>query len=325
MIKKALVLGVTGQDGSYMAELLLRKNYIVFGMVRKSATGNTVNIEHLINNKKFSKRFRIVKGDLLDMGSIKNIIDFVKPNEIYNFADQDHVGWSYQIPSYSMKTTALAVIDILEILKSKKNKIKYFQPISSNIFGETKKIFQDENTILSPSSIYALGKSTAYLGSKMYNKIFGVHVCGAIFFNHESPRRSIEYVSKKIVSQSCEIFYKKRRKLYLGDVNAKIDWGYAKDYVIAAWKIMQLKKADFFIIGSGKLTTVKSFAKMCFDYLGLDYSNYIVIDKKLIRPSKTSFLKANTAKAKKTFNFKIKTDIKKLVKIMMDSELEKYK
>ena len=120
MIKKALVLGVTGQDGSYMAELLLRKNYIVFGMVRKSATGNTVNIEHLINNKKFSKRFRIVKGDLLDMGSIKNIIDFVKPNEIYNFADQDHVGWSYQIPSYSMKTTALAVIDILEILKSKK-------------------------------------------------------------------------------------------------------------------------------------------------------------------------------------------------------------
>jgi len=325
MSKKALILGVTGQDGSYMAELLLQKKYLVFGMVRKSATGNTIHIENLIKEKKFNKKFIIVKGDLLDPGSIKNIINSINPDEIYNFADQDHVGWSYHIPSYSMKTTALAVIDILEILKSKKKKIKFFQPISSNIFGESKEIYQDENTKIAPESIYALGKSTAYLGSKMYNKVFGVHVCGAIFFNHESPRRSIEYVSKKIVSQSCEIFYKKRKKLYLGDVNAKIDWGYAKDYVMAAWKIMQLKKADFFIIGSGKLTTVKSFAKMCFDYLGLDYSNYIVIDKKLIRPSKTSFLKANTAKAKKTFNFKIKTDIKKLVKIMMDSELEKYK
>lgn len=325
MSKKALILGVTGQDGSYMAELLLQKKYLVFGMVRKSATGNTIHIENLIKEKKFNKKFIIVKGDLLDPGSIKNIINSINPDEIYNFADQDHVGWSYHIPSYSMKTTALAVIDILEILKSKKKKIKFFQPISSNIFGESKEIYQDENTKIAPESIYALGKSTAYLGSKMYYKVFGVHVCGAIFFNHESPRRSIEYVSKKIVSQSCEIFYKKRKKLYLGDVNAKIDWGYAKDYVIAAWKIMQLKKADFFIIGSGKLTTVKSFAKMCFDYLGLDYSNYIVIDKKLIRPSKTSFLKANTAKAKKTFNFKIKTDIKKLVKIMMDSELEKYK
>ena len=325
MKKKALILGITGQDGSYMAELLLKKKYKVFGMVRKAATGNTTNIKHLIGNKKLNKSLKIIKGDLLDIGSVKNIIDKNKPDEIYNFADQDHVGWSYEIPSYSMKTTALAVIDILEILKSKNKNTKYFQPISSNMFGESQKITQDENTIIAPASIYALGKATAYLGCKMYAKIFKVHACGAIFFNHESPRRSTEYVSRKIVEQSCEIFYKKRKKLYLGDVNAKIDWGYAKDYVLAAWQIMQLKKPEFFIIGTGKLTSVKSFAEKCFNYLDLDYSKYVVVDKKLIRPSKTSFLKANVKKAKKNFNYEIKTNIDQLIKIMMDSELDKYK
>jgi GDPmannose 4,6-dehydratase len=325
MRKKAVILGITGQDGSYMAELLLKKKYKVFGVVRKSATSNTANIDHLIQDKKFSKSLKILKGDLLDAGSIKNIIYRTGPDEIYNFADQDHVGWSYDIPSYSMKTTALAVVDILEVLKSHNKKIKYFQPISSNIFGDSKEISQDENTKIAPESIYALGKSTAYYASKMYNKIFGVQVCGAIFFNHESPRRSTEYVSRKIVSQACEIFHKKREKLFLGDIRAKIDWGYAKDYVLAAWQIMQLKKPDFFIIGTGKLTSVKTFASKCFKYLGLNSSKYIVLDKKLIRPSKTSFLKANTLKAQKTFNFKIKTNIDQLIKIMMDAELEKYK
>jgi len=321
MTKKALILGVTGQDGSYMADLLLEKKYKVFGVVRKSATSNTSNIDHLIINKKI----KIEKGDLLDSYSIRNIINRVKPDEIYNFADQDHVGWSYEIPSYSMKTTALAVIDIFEILKSYSKKIKYFQPISSNIFGDSLSKSQNETTKLSPTSIYALGKSAAYLASKMYNNVFNLHICGAIFFNHESPRRSTEYVSRKIVSQACEIFYKKRKKIHLGDISAKIDWGYAKDYVLAAWQIMQLKKPDFFIIGTGKLTSVKLFAKYCFDYLNLDYLKYIKIDKKLIRPSKTSFLKADTSKAKKLFNFKVNTNIRELVKIMMDAELDKYK
>ena len=324
MKKKALILGSTGQDGSYMLEFLLKKNYQVHGLIRKSATGNTKNIDHLINDKNiFNKNFFLHKGDLLDLGSIISLINEIKPSEIYNFADQDHVTWSFNIPSYSFKVTALAVIEMLEALKNKK--IKYFQPISSNMFGESQKLLHDENTKISPASIYALGKATAYLGSKMYAKVFGVHVCGAIFFNHESPRRSTEYVSRKIVEQSCEIFYKKRKKLYLGDVNARIDWGYAKDYVFAAWQIMQQKKPEFFIIGTGKLTSVKSFAEKCFNYLGLDYSKHVVVDKKLIRPSKTSFLKADTKKAKKTFNYKIKTNIDQLMKIMMDAELDKYK
>ena len=209
-MKKALILGVTGQDGSYTAELLLKKKYKVFGLIRKSATGNKKNIIHLLNEKNFN----LVKGDITDAISLNFIINSCNPDEIYNFADQDHVGWSYTIPSYSMRITALSVIDILEILKSKKKKIKYFQPISSNIFGLTDTKKQNEKTPYNPNSIYALAKTTAIYACKMYNRIYNTHACGAIFYNHESPRRTSEYVSKKIIEQSVEI-YKKKKKIYL--------------------------------------------------------------------------------------------------------------
>ena len=324
MKKKALVLGSTGQDGSYLIELLLKKNYEVHGLIRKSATGNTKNINHLIENKKiYNRKLFLHKGDLLDIGSISNIIDKVKPIELYNFADQDHVGWSYDIPSYSFKVTALSVIEILEILK--KRKIKYFQPISSNIFGLNKKNIQDEKTITDPNSIYALGKDTAQNACKMYNRIYKMFNCGAIFYNHESPRRGKEYVTQKIVHGVCQILYKKKKYLMLGDMSAKIDWGYAKDYVEAAWKIMQQKKPDFYIIGTGEVHTVEYFVKNCFDYVGLNYKKYTKTDKKLLRISKTGILKGNTNKAKKNFGYnRNKTKLKNLIKIMMDHELKKY-
>ena len=323
MKKKALILGSTGQDGSYMIELLLKKNYEVHGLIRKSATGNTKNIDHLINNDKiFNKKFFLHKGDLLDIGSIDNIINLVKPLEIYNFADQDHVGWSFNIPSYSFKVTALSVIEILEILKNKK--IKYFQPISSNIFGLTKKNVQNEKTEINPNSIYALGKSTALNACTMYNRIFKMHNCGAIFYNHESPRRAREYVTQKIVHGVCEIYTGKSKVLYLGDLNAKIDWGYAKDYVETAWKIMQIKKPAFFIIGTGKNYSVKDFVKKCFNYVNLDYKKFVKTNKKLLRTAKTGFLKADTKKALKSFNYnQNKTNLNKLIKIMMDAQLKK--
>ena len=209
--KKALVLGATGQDGSYMIDLLLKKNYEVHGLYRKSSVGNTSNIDHLIyENKIFNKRFFLHKGDLLDTVSLNNIINSTNPNEIYNFADQDHVGWSYEIPSYSFRTTALSVIEIFEILRKNKKKIKYFQPISSNIFGETNNFKQNEKTVPEPNSIYALAKTTALYASKMYSKVYNLHICGAIFYNHESPKRHIDYVSKKIVQNVCEILHGKR-------------------------------------------------------------------------------------------------------------------
>ena len=325
MKKKALILGITGQDGSYLAELLLKKNYIVHGMVRRSATGNTKNIDHIIKNKKiFNRYFFLHKGDLLDAGSINTVIYKIKPDEIYNFADQDHVGWSFEIPSYSFRTTALSTVEILEILKNIDKKIKYFHPISSNIFGLTDSKIQNEKTTPNPNSIYALAKATAFQACRMYSRIYNLFICGAIFYNHESPRRSTEYVSQKIVKSACEIYYGKKNYLYLGDLKAQIDWGYAKDYVEYAWKIMQLKKPDFFVIATGQTYNVEYFVKKCFSYVGLDYKKYVKIDKKLIRPSKTNVLKGDTTKAKRIIRYKLKTKIHDLIKIMMDSELKKY-
>ncbi len=325
MKKKALVLGATGQDGSYMIDLLLKKKYQVHGLYRKSSVGNTNNIDHLIDdNKILNQSFFLHKGDLLDTVSLNNIINEVNPNEIYNFADQDHVGWSYEIPSYSFKTTALSVIEILEIIRKKKQKIKFFQPISSNIFGETRSVKQNEKTAPEPNSIYALAKTTALYASKMYSKVYNLHICGAIFFNHESPKRHRDYVSKKIVQNVCEILHGKKKNIYLGNIKSKIDWGYAKEYVEYAWKIMQKKKPDFYIIGTGKNHSVEYFVRKCFEYVGLNYKKYIKIDKKLFRPSKTRNLLADTFKAKKDLKFNPKTNLDGLIKIMMDDELKKY-
>ena len=320
-MKKALILGVTGQDGSYTAELLLKKNYKVFGLFRKSATGNKKNLTNVLKNK----NLKLVQGDVTDPISLDYIIDKCKPDEIYNFADQDHVGWSFKIPSYSMRITALSVIDILEILRKKKRMIKYFQPISSNIFGLTNTHKQNEKTAYNPNSIYALAKTTAIHACKLYSRVYNVHACGAIFYNHESPRRSSDYVSKKIVEQSVEIYMKKRKYLYLGDVSAKIDWGYSKEYVEAAWRIMQQKKPDFYVIATGKQNSVKDFVSLCFKRLGLKYENHVRVDKKLLRPSKTSSLIGDIKKARNILKFNPKVNIKKLIDIMIESEFKKYK
>ena len=320
-MKKALILGVTGQDGSYAAELLLKKQYNVFGLYRKSATGNKKNLYKVLDDKNFI----LVQGDVTDPISLDYIIDKCKPDEIYNFADQDHVGWSFKIPSYSMRITALSVIDVLEILRKKRRKIKYFQPISSNIFGLTNTLKQNEKTAYNPNSIYALAKTTAIHACKMYSRVYNVHACGAIFYNHESPRRSSDYVSKKIVEQSVEIYMKKRKYLYLGDVSAKIDWGYSKEYVEAAWKIMQQKKPDFYIIATGQQNSVKDFVSLCFKKLGLKYDNHVRVDKKLLRPSKTSSLIGDIKRARKILKFNPKVNIKKLIDIMIESEFKKHK
>tara|TARA_B110001450_G_scaffold93381_1_gene88611 strand:+ start:2372 stop:3352 length:981 start_codon:yes stop_codon:yes gene_type:complete len=324
-MKKILILGVTGQDGSYMADFLLNKKISVHGVIRKSSTGNTKNIDHIINNSKiFNKSFFLHKGDLLDAISISNIINKVKPDEIYNFADQDHVTWSRDIPLYSYSTTTLAVIQIFEFLKTQNKKIKFFQPVSSNMFGATKENSLNENSNLSPRSVYALGKSSTYLASKMYSNVNNLFICGAIFFNHESPRRSQEYVTTKIIKAVCNIYLGKQKYLHLGDISAKIDWGYAKDYVEMAWKIMQQKKPDFFVIGTGVNTSVEKFADECFKFVGLNYKEYLKVDRKLLRPNKTKNLKANLKKAKKVLNYKVKTNIKNLIKIMMENELKQH-
>jgi len=315
--KKILILGVTGQDGSILAKYLLRKNFKVHGLVRKSATGNLVNIKTIIGNSNFF----VHHGDLLDLISIEKIIRKVKPDEIYNFADQDHVRWSFEIPSYSFDITGSSVVKILEIIKNHSPKSKYFQPLSSNIFGNSKRIKQDENEKFSPLSIYALGKVTAYYACKMYSSVYGLKIYGAIFYNHESEFRPEEYVTRKITKSVARIFYGKQKKLILGDIKAKIDWGYAGDYVKAAYDIMQLKTPDFFIIASGKSHSVEFFVKKCFEYVGLNYKKYLGVDKKLFRPKRNSTLIGNTNKAKRLIKFKNKTNIQKLISIMMENDL----
>ena len=315
--KKILILGVTGQDGSFLAKFLVEKKFSVHGLIRKSATGNLDNIRDLLKNNNFS----LHHGDLLDLISLENIIKKIKPYEIYNFADQDHVRWSFDMPSYSFDVTGSSVVKILEIIKNQSPNSKFFQPFSSNIFGNSSKRKQNEKEIFSPLSIYALGKITAYYACQMYRDVYGLKVYGAIFFNHESEIRPEEYVSRKITKSVARIFYGKQKKLYLGDIKAKIDWGYAKDYVKAAYKIMQLSTPDVFVIASGKSHSVEFFVKKCFEYVGLNYKKYLKINKKLLRPSKTTSLVGDTSKAKRTFKFKTETNLEKIISIMMENDL----
>ena len=297
---------------------MIKKNFQVHGLVRKSATGNLSNIKNILNNSNFT----IHHGDLLDLISIQNIISSLKPDEIYNFADQDHVRWSFELPAYSFDVTGSSVVKILEIVKKFSPKSKFFQPLSSNIFGNSKSKKQNEKEPFTPLSIYALGKVSAYYACEMYKKLYNMKIYGAIFYNHESEFRPEEYVTRKITKSVARIFYGKQKKLILGDISSKIDWGYAGDYVEAAYKIMQLKNPDFFVIASGKGYSVEFFLKKSFEYVGLNYKKYIKIDKKLFRLKKNATLIGNTKKAKKFIKFKNKTNINKLIAIMMENDLK---
>ena len=317
MKKKILILGVTGQDGSLLADYLIKKKYRVYGLIRKSSNRNYDNIKNLIDKK----NFKLIQGDILDFISIENILRKIQPNEIYNFADQDHVRWSLQIPFYSFDVTAKSVFNILNLVKIHSPESKYFHPFSSNMFGNTKKRKIIEEESFSPLSVYALSKVNAFNICEYFKKVHNLKIYGAIFFNHESERRTDEYVSRKITKSAVKIFLKKQKNLFLGDISTKIDWGYAKDYVKAAYKIMQLNKPDFFVIGAGKAYSVEYFVRKSFDYLGLNYKKYLRIDKKLLRKAKTKTLIANTSKAKKVFKFKPETDLNRLIKIMIQNDL----
>ena len=317
MKKKILILGVTGQDGSLLADYLIKKKYRVYGLIRKSSNRNYDNIKNLIDKK----NFKLIQGDILDFISIENILRKIQPNGIYNFADQDHVRWSLQIPFYSFDVTAKSVFNILNLVKIHSPKSKYFHPFSSNMFGNTKKRKIIEEESFSPLSVYALSKVNAFNICEYFKKVHNLKIYGAIFFNHESERRTDEYVSRKITKSAVKIFLKKQKNLFLGDISTKIDWGYAKDYVKAAYKIMQLNKPDFFVIGAGKAYSVEYFVRKSFDYLGLNYKKYLRIDKKLLRKAKTKTLIANTSKAKKVFKFKPETDLNRLIKIMIQNDL----
>lgn len=321
-MKKALILGVTGQDGSYLTEILLEKGYEVHGMVRRSATGNTININHLIQDPEiFEKRFFLHRGDLADATSLYRIISTVDPQEIYNEADQDHVSWSYDMVGFSMDITGAAVGRILEIIKQLGRPIRYFQPCTSNMFGKMQAEYQNETTPFNPQSPYACAKVMAYYLTRYYRQAFGIFASTAILYNHESPRRTEEYVTRKITRSVARIVNGKQDKLVLGDLSARIDWGYAKEYMEAAWQILQLDQPDDFVIATGEAHSVKEWVDEAFAVAGIKPEDHVVSDPGLLRPTKTSVLIGDISKAAEAFAFNPKYKFKELVRLMVEYDL----
>ena len=322
-MKKALILGVTGQDGSYLADLLLAKGYEVHGMVRRSATGNTRNIRHLLDDPEaHDSRFFVHKGDLADPTSLYRIIEQTQPQEIYNEADQDHVAWSYDMVGYSADITGGAVGRMLEIIRQVNPRIRFFQPCTSNMFGKTEICPQNEETPFNPQSPYACAKVFAYHLVRYYRQAHGMFASCAIFYNHESPRRTPEYVTRKITQAVARIAAGTQDELVLGDVSARIDWGYAQDYMEAAWQILQLDEPDDFVIGSGAAHSVREFADAAFRAVGLRADDYLKSDPRLFRPTRTSELIGDTAKARAAFDYRPAVTFADLVTLMVAADRE---
>ncbi len=335
MKKTALIFGVTGQDGSYLSEFLLSKNYIVHGVKRRSSSFNTDRIDHLFVK---NKNFKLHYGDVTDSISTKNIINKIKPNEIYNLAAQSHVAVSFQIPEYTSNVDAIGCLRILEAIKSCKliNKTKFYQASTSEMYGKVIEVPQTEKTPFYPRSPYGVSKVYAYWMSVNYRESYKMFVCNGILFNHESPRRGETFVTRKITLAMSKIKLGLQKKLFLGNLYAKRDWGHAKDYVEVMWKMLQVKKPDDYVIATGKNYTVKDFVNRCAKYLkmkiiwrgkglnekGYDHKGNIIIEvnKKYYRPSEVELLIGNPKKAKSKLGWKPKISINELVKEMIDSD-----
>ena len=315
-VARALILGINGQDGSYLAEILLSKGYEVHGLIRRTATGNLRNIEHI------QDKIHLHYGDLTEPISLHRVIAEVGPREIYNEADQDHAGVSFQIPGYNFDVTGSAVGRILEIIRQVDKSIRFFQPVTSNMFGQATECPQNEATGFNPVNPYSCAKVFAYYVSHMYRKAYDMHVSLAIFYNHESPRRTEHYVTRKITRSVARIKAGLQDELVLGDVSAMIDWGYAREYMETAWQIVQLDRPDTFVIGTGEVHSVKDFVKEAFGSVGLDYARYVKSSSDFLRPAQNSVLQADVSKARRVFGFDPKVKYKELVKIMMDHDLK---
>jgi GDPmannose 4,6-dehydratase len=314
-MKRALIFGITGQDGSYLAEVLIEKHYEVHGVYRRSATGNTRNIEHLLG------RLALHKGDLADTTSIYRIIRDVAPDEIYNEADQDHVSWSFATPDYSSDITGAAVGRMLEIVRQVNPSIRFFQPCTSNMFGKAAEFPQTETTPFHPQSPYACSKILAYYLARYYREAHGMFVSTAILYNHESPRRTEDYVTRKITRAAARISLGLQDTVELGDLGMKVDWGYAREYMEAAWSILQLERADDFIIATGETHSVREWLDEAFAVVNLNPSDYVRTNPSLIRPATTSVLLGNATKAQRAFGFNPEVRFKGLVRLMVEADL----
>ncbi len=320
-MKKALITGITGQDGSYLAEYLLDKGYHVYGVVRRSSSINRSRIDHL-HVEGTRRKLSLLYGDLNDASSINRILRTVKPNEIYNLAAQSHVKVSFEVPEYTAEVTGLGALRILEAIVDSGIKTKFYQASSSELYGRTQQTPQREDTPFRPVSPYAVAKLFAYWTTVNYRDSYGIYACNGILFNHESPRRGETFVTRKVTRAVARIKHGLQDKLFLGNLSSKRDWGYAKDYVEAMWLMLQQPKPDDYVIATGETHTVKEFVQEAFRYAGLDYKKYVVIDKRFFRPLEVDILLGDYSKAKKKLGWEPKTSFRELVRLMVDADIQ---
>jgi GDPmannose 4,6-dehydratase len=322
-VKKAFITGITGQDGSYLAELLLSKDYEVHGLIRRSSTFNTGRIDHIyVDPHEPNARLFLHYGDLSDSEQISNILYNIKPDEVYHLGAQSHVKVSFSMPEYTGNVTAIGTVRILEAIRRSGNHIKFYQASSSEMFGRTPSP-QDENSSFNPTSPYAVAKVYSYWMARNYRLGYKMFACNGLLFNHESPRRGEIFVTRKITMGLASIIAKKQNFLYLGNLEPKRDWGFAPEYVEIMWQILQQKKPDDFVVGTGEQHSVKEFVQEAFSYAGLDWKKYTRTDKKYFRPTETEDLAANSSKIKKLLGWEPKIRFKELVKIMVDADMRK--
>lgn len=339
-MKKALITGITGQDGSYLTELLLEKGYEVHGIIRRSSSFNTGRIDHLYNNPEIlNKTLFLHYGDLSDASSISRLIEKIRPDEIYNLGAQSHVKVSFEIPEYTCDTTGLGTLRILDAIKESGIKTKFYQASSSEMFGLVQEVPQKETTPFYPRSPYGCAKVFAYWITKNYRESYGIFACNGILFNHESPRRGNTFVTKKISRELAKIKLGLSEKLYLGNLEAKRDWGYTKDFVYGMYLMMQAEKADDYVLATGEAHSVREFVEICCKYLEIDLQwqgsgiNEKGIDKKTgqaiieiseryFRPAEVDLLIGDYAKAKSKLNWEPQVKFEELAKIMIEADLK---
>ena len=316
--KVAFITGCGGQDGSYLAEFLLSKGYKVYGLERRSSQKQRDNIEQIL------PKIKLVSGDLLDEASLVHALRETKPDEVYNLASQSFVGESWKQPVYTGEVTGLGAMRMLEAVRQVNPKIKFYQASSSEMFGATKETPQNEKTPFYPRSPYAVAKLAAHWITVNYRESYGIFAVSGILFNHESPRRGIEFVTRKITDGVARIKTGKEKELRLGNLDAKRDWGFAGDYVEAMWLMLQQKTPRDYVIGTGETHSVREFVEHAFRHAGLDWKKYVKIDKNFLRPAEVYHLCADAQSAKKELGWKPRVDFKELVKMMVEADLARY-
>jgi GDPmannose 4,6-dehydratase len=322
MNKVALITGITGQDGSYLAELLLSKDYEVHGIIRRSSSFNTGRLNDIYQDPHVDNRKMILHyGDLQDSTSLASLIRETKPNEIYNLGAQSHVKVSFEIPEYTADITGTGTIRLLEAIRASGIETKFYQASSSELYGSTPPP-QNEQTPFHPRSPYGAAKIFSYWSTVNYREAYGMHASNGILFNHESPRRGETFVTRKITRAVARITAGIDKEVYLGNLDAVRDWGYAKEYVEAMWLMLQQPKGDDFVIAAGESATVRQFAEVAFSRANLDWQKYVKLDKRYLRPSEVDSLVGDASKAEKILGWKPKTNWKKLAEIMVDADIK---